>query len=111
MPSFGSLLMAPARPRTNSAASISFVSDEGVAASLASGSALLAQEFDGHAHTRAFSLPGTSFGLGSWLFGAPTAVVPIGYPGGWRSIFRIIAAIGTPALILVMAAQWQRLFR
>jgi len=110
MPSFGSLLMAPARSRTNSAASISFVSDEGVAPSLASGSALLAQEFDGHAHTRAFSLPGTSFGLGSWLFGALTAVVPIGYPG-WRSIFRIIAAIGTPAFILVMAAQWQRLFR
>lgn len=34
------------------------------AASLASGSAALAQEFDGHTRTRAFSMLGTSFGIG-----------------------------------------------
>jgi len=34
------------------------------AASLSSGAAALAQEFDGHARTRAFSMLGTSFGIG-----------------------------------------------
>jgi len=34
------------------------------AASLSSGSAALAQEFDGHARIRAFSMLGTSFGIG-----------------------------------------------
>ncbi|NIE85389.1 MFS transporter, partial [Burkholderia sp. Tr-860] len=34
------------------------------AAALAGGTAALAQEFDGHARTRAFSAPGTTFGIG-----------------------------------------------
>lgn len=36
----------------------------GAAAALAAGSAAIAQEFDGHARTRAFSMLGTTFGLG-----------------------------------------------
>lgn len=36
----------------------------GAAAALAGGSAAIAQEFDGHARTKAFSLLGTTFGVG-----------------------------------------------
>ncbi|TDV16592.1 MFS transporter [Paraburkholderia caballeronis] len=65
------------------------------AASLSSGAASLAQEFDGHARTRAFSLLGTSFGIGL-AFGPLMAGVLIGQ-FGWRSIFAVIAAIGAVA--------------
>ncbi|WP_224032603.1 MFS transporter [Paraburkholderia caribensis] len=67
------------------------------AASLSSGAASLAQEFDGHARTRAFSLLGTSFGIGL-AFGPLMAGVLIEH-FGWRSIFMVIAAIGTLAFM------------
>jgi len=37
---------------------------QGIAAALAGGSAALAQEFEGHARTRAFGLLGMTFGAG-----------------------------------------------
>jgi MFS family permease len=67
------------------------------AASLSSGGASLAQEFDGHARTRAFSMLGTSFGIGL-AFGPLMAGVLIEH-FGWRSIFQVIAAIGVVAFI------------
>lgn len=65
------------------------------AASLSSGAASLAQEFDGHARTRAFSMLGTSFGIGL-AFGPLMAGTLIQYLG-WRSIFMVIAGIGIAA--------------
>ena len=67
------------------------------AASLSSGAASLAQEFDGHARTRAFSLLGTSFGIGL-AFGPLMAGALITH-WGWRSIFAVIAAIGALAFV------------
>ncbi|WP_454871551.1 MFS transporter [Paraburkholderia xenovorans] len=67
------------------------------AASLSSGGASLAQEFDGHARTRAFSMLGTSFGIGL-AFGPLMAGMLI-EQFGWRSIFLAIAAIGVVAFI------------
>lgn len=67
------------------------------AASLSSGAASLAQEFDGHARTRAFSMLGTSFGIGL-AFGPLMAGVLI-EQFGWRSIFGVIAVIGIVAFI------------
>jgi MFS family permease len=67
------------------------------AASLSSGGASLAQEFDGHARTRAFSMLGTSFGIGL-AFGPLMAGVLIEH-FGWRSIFQVIAAIGIIAFV------------
>ncbi|GAB7521057.1 MFS transporter [Paraburkholderia sp. 2C] len=65
------------------------------AASLSSGSASLAQEFDGHARTRAFSMLGTSFSIGL-AFGPLMAGALITH-FGWRSIFIVIAVIGALA--------------
>lgn len=66
------------------------------AASLASGSAALAQEFEGHARTRAFSMLGTTFGIGL-AFGPLIAGILIeGF--GWRSIFIFTAIIGALSL-------------
>jgi EmrB/QacA subfamily drug resistance transporter len=67
------------------------------AASLSSGAASLAQEFEGHARTRAFSMLGTSFGIGL-AFGPLMAGTLIEH-FGWRSIFMVIAAIGVVAFI------------
>jgi MFS family permease len=67
------------------------------AASLSSGAASLAQEFDGHARTRAFSMLGTSFGIGL-AFGPLMAGALIEH-FGWRSIFVVIAAIGIVAFV------------
>ncbi|WP_109481154.1 MFS transporter [Paraburkholderia sp. C35] len=67
------------------------------AASLSSGAASLAQEFDGHARTRAFSMLGTSFGIGL-AFGPLMAGALIEH-FGWRSIFMVIAAIGVVAFV------------
>ncbi|WP_213765639.1 MFS transporter [Caballeronia sp. dw_19] len=67
------------------------------AASLSSGAASLAQEFDGHARTRAFSMLGTSFGIGL-AFGPLLAGALIEH-FGWRSIFVVIAAIGLVAFV------------
>lgn len=67
------------------------------AASLASGSAALAQEFDGHARTRAFSMLGTSFGIG--LAFGPLMAGALITQFGWRAIFVTIAAIGALAFV------------
>jgi MFS family permease len=67
------------------------------AASLSSGGASLAQEFDGHARTRAFSMLGTSFGIG--LAFGPLMAGTLIENFGWRSIFMVIAAIGVVAFI------------
>ncbi|MGF7135382.1 EmrB/QacA subfamily drug resistance transporter [Paraburkholderia sp. EB58] len=67
------------------------------AASLSSGAASLAQEFEGHARTRAFSMLGTSFGIGL-AFGPLMAGTLIQH-FGWRSIFMVIAVIGVIAFI------------
>jgi MFS family permease len=67
------------------------------AASLSSGAASLAQEFEGHARTRAFSMLGTSFGIGL-AFGPLMAGTLIEH-FGWRSIFMVIAVIGVVAFI------------
>ena len=70
------------------------------AAALASGSAALAQEFEGHALTRAFSMLGTTFGLGL-AFGPLIAGALIDM-FGWRSIFLTTAAIGAVALAFAL---------
>lgn len=62
------------------------------AASLAAGSAALAQEFDGHARTRAFSMLGATFGVG--LAFGPLVAGALIQTLGWRSIFLTTAAIG-----------------
>lgn len=67
------------------------------AASLAAGSAALAQEFDGHARTRAFSMLGTSFGIGL-AFGPLLAGTLIEY-FGWRSLFIVTGVIALAAFI------------
>lgn len=66
------------------------------AAALSSGSAALAQEFESHALTRAFSMLGTTFGVGL-AFGPLVAGILID-SFGWRSIFVTTAIIGTLAL-------------
>ncbi|MCK9359823.1 MFS transporter [Acidithiobacillus sp.] len=73
---------------------------QGIAAAtaLAGGSAALAQEFDGIARTRAFSLLGTSFGAGL-AFGPVLAGLLIEHEG-WRSMFLSSAFVGTFALLL-----------
>lgn len=79
---------------------------QGVAAAiaLASGSAALAQEFDGHARTRAFSLLGTTFGAGL-AFGPLLSGVLIAQ-WGWRAIF--IATAMLAGLSLLFAAPKMR---
>jgi MFS family permease len=67
------------------------------AASLSSGAASLAQEFDGHARTRAFSMLGTSFGIG--LAFGPLMAGALIEAFGWRSIFVVIALIGFVAFV------------
>ncbi|MBR8042955.1 MFS transporter [Burkholderia cenocepacia] len=66
------------------------------AAALAGGTAALAQEFDGAARTRAFSLLGTTFGIGL-AFGPVIAGGLIGHYG-WRAIFVTSAVAGVLSL-------------
>ncbi len=70
------------------------------AAALAGGSAALAQEFDGHARTRAFSMIGTTFGIGL-AFGPILSGVLI-ETLGWRSIFVSGTVVGVAALVLAI---------
>ncbi|OKH87922.1 MFS transporter [Thalassospira sp. TSL5-1] len=70
----------------------------GAAAALAGGGAALAQEFDGPARTRAFSLLGTTFGVGLAFGPVVTGLLIEGV--GWRAIFLTSAVIGMAALLL-----------
>ncbi|CAJ0771961.1 MFS transporter [Ralstonia chuxiongensis] len=72
---------------------------QGVAAamSLAGGSAALAQEFDGHARIRAFSLLGTTFGVG--LAFGPLIAGALVQTQGWRAIFVLCAVMGALAFV------------
>ncbi len=72
---------------------------QGVAAalSMAGGSAALAQEFDGHARIRAFSLLGTTFGVG--LAFGPLIAGALVQTMGWRAIFVLCAVVGTLAFV------------
>ncbi|MGU7769518.1 MFS transporter [Burkholderia sp. MR1-5-21] len=66
------------------------------AAALAGGTAALAQEFDGAASTRAFSLLGTTFGIG--LAFGPVLAGCLIERYGWRAIFVTGAAAGALSL-------------
>ncbi|MBK1842795.1 MFS transporter [Azospirillum sp. YIM B02556] len=68
------------------------------AAALAGGTAALAQEFEGRARTRAFSLLGTTFGVGL-AFGPLLAGVLIA-AFDWRAIFLSGTIIGLLSLLL-----------
>jgi len=67
------------------------------AAAFAGGAAALAQEFDGHARTRAFSLLGTTFGVGL-AFGPVLAGFLIERLG-WRSVFLSVTVLAALALL------------
>ncbi|MFJ3485398.1 MFS transporter [Pseudomonas sp. NPDC090202] len=67
------------------------------AAALASGSAAIAQEFDGHARTRAYSMLGTTFGIG--LAFGPLLAGGLIEAFSWRAIFVFTAAIGVIAMV------------
>jgi len=73
---------------------------QGIAAALtmSAGAASLAQEFEGHARTRAYSLLGTTFGLGL-AFGPLLSAWLIDWLG-WRAVFLSTAAIGTLVLLV-----------
>jgi MFS family permease len=72
---------------------------QGIAAAgaLAAGTAALAQEFEGHELTKAFSLLGTTFGIGL-AFGPLIAGTLIG-AFGWQAVFLTSALIGVLALV------------
>jgi MFS family permease len=73
---------------------------QGIAAALvlAGASAALAQEFDGHARARAFSMLGTTFGIGLAL--GPLLAGYLTETFGWRSFFVADAAIGLVGFVL-----------
>jgi MFS family permease len=70
------------------------------AAALSGGSAALAQEFDGQARTKAFSLLGTAFGIG--LAFGPLLAGLLVETAGWRSAFLSSAVVGALALIFAV---------
>jgi len=67
------------------------------AATLAGGAASLAQEFEGHARTRAFSVLGTTFGIG--LAFGPLLAGYLTETFGWRSIFLSTTIVSILALV------------
>ena len=67
------------------------------AAALSGGTAALAQEFEGDARTRAFSLLGTTFGTG--LAFGPVIAGLLAESFGWRAIFLSSALVGVLALL------------
>jgi MFS family permease len=79
---------------------------QGVAAAAAfsGGMAALAQEFDGRARIRAFSIVGTSFGVG--LAFGPIASGLMIDAFGWRSIFGLVVVLA--ALALALGARFLR---
>jgi EmrB/QacA subfamily drug resistance transporter len=66
------------------------------AAAFSGGAAALAQEFDGHARTRVFSVLGTTFGVGL-AFGPVVSGFLIEHLG-WRAVFLTVAVIAALAL-------------
>lgn len=68
------------------------------AAALAGGTAALAQEFEGHARTRAFSVLGTTFGVGL-AFGPMLSGALLEW-FGWPAIFLSTAVLGGLAVVL-----------
>ncbi|PZU64137.1 MFS transporter [Sphingobium sp.] len=71
----------------------------GGALTLTAGASLIAQEFDGHARTRAFSLLGTSFGLGLAFGPLLTGLIINNY--GWRGLFIAIAVASAVILLAI----------
>ncbi|WP_019832830.1 MFS transporter [Sphingomonas sp. PR090111-T3T-6A] len=69
----------------------------GAAAALSGGAASLAQEFHGKAQARAFSMLGTTFGIG--LAFGPIVSGFLIETFGWRSIFLTTTVIGSIALL------------
>jgi MFS family permease len=69
----------------------------GAAAALSGGTASLAQEFHGKAQARAFSMLGTTFGIG--LAFGPIVSGYLIESFGWRSIFLTTTVIGSLALL------------
>lgn len=67
------------------------------AAALAGGGAALASAFEGGARARAFSLLGTSFGIG--LAAGPVIAGGLMALAGWRSVFLCCALFGVLALV------------
>jgi MFS family permease len=70
----------------------------GAAAALAGGSAAIAQEFDDHARVKAFSLLGTTFGVG--LAFGPVLMGLLVARYGWQSIFVGSGTVGIIAIML-----------
>lgn len=70
----------------------------GAAAALAGGSAAIAQEFDGHSRVKAFSMLGTTFGIG--LAFGPVLMGLLADCYGWQSIFVSSGAVGIVAIML-----------
>jgi MFS family permease len=68
------------------------------AAAFAGGTAALAQEFEGTARTRAFSVLGTTFGVGL-AFGPVIAGSMVSH-FGWRGVFASVLLVGVAALLL-----------
>ena len=75
----------------------------GAAGALAGGSAAIAQEFDGHARMKAFSMLGTTFGVG--LAFGPVLMGVLIDRYGWQSIFLSSGSVG----ILAMAVGLPRM--
>ncbi|MEV0260953.1 MFS transporter [Streptomyces sp. NPDC050617] len=75
------------------------VAGVGAAAALPSGSALLAQVFEGKARARAFGLFGTTVGLGLALGPSVSGVLVTAL--GWRSVFLVPAALAFAVLLLI----------
>lgn len=101
--SFGMLLFTAASIAQSLAPSVYWLDGlravQGVAgaAALASGSASLAQEFEGHARTRAYSVLGTTFGIG--LAFGPLLAGALIEVFNWRAIFVFTALIGVIAMV------------
>lgn len=72
----------------------------GAAAMLTSGSAILAQVFEGPARARAFSLFGTTIGIGM-AFG-PFVAGSLSTAFGWRAVFLVPAIVGVVVLALAV---------
>lgn len=72
------------------------------AAVFAGGAAALAQEFEGAARLRAFSMLGASFGIGLTL--GPIAAGWLASALGWRAIFLLVVACAALALLIAANA-------